>query len=305
MAVLGITGSSGFIGKEFVKLAGLSHDLRCFSRSGAIEHRLDLTSKIDPEVLAGCDAIIHLAAQLPFEGPDEVQARQCWEANALGTLKLIGAMREAGVHRLIHASSANAYAPWCSFPDEDAPLYPSSRVYYLGSKVAQELYADASRSDHFRVSCVRISSVYGDANSALGRIATSLLAKEKVRLLDDGAFGADFIHVEDVAKALLLVEAHEKDGTFNVASGRRTTMVELAHYLASAAGADPQLIEVDPPAPGAFRGYPAINIAKIRQLGFAPTDLEEGLCDLVERLRSDSRDDPVRCSLRNEERVRS
>jgi UDP-glucose 4-epimerase len=289
MALLGVTGARGFIGREFIELARRrGHELRLLSRSGGTGG-FDLRDEaVDPALLEGCDSIIHLAAQLPFDAPDEVQARECWEVNALGTLKLMRAMGAAGVPRLILTTSANAYAPWCPSPNEEAPLYPRSRPYYLGSKIMQEYYARAFGAEEgMRVSCLRLASAYGPGEGSLvGRLAAALLRNEMVRVENGGVFGADFVHVADVAEAILLIEGQEEDGIWNVASGRRSTIFEIAEMLAALAEVDRSRVEIEPVGAGSFDGYPAIDIAKIRSLGFSPARIEEGLRRTMDALRS-------------------
>jgi UDP-glucose 4-epimerase len=286
--MLGVTGASGFIGAELVRLAReLGHEVRSFSRSDAGAEPLDLTAPdLDPALFAGCDTIIHLAARLPSGASHLAEARDCWEVNALGTLRLLEALEAAGVRRLIQATAANAYAPWCEYPDERSPLYPLSRSYYLGSKVIQELYAHSfGASCAVEVTSVRISSPYGSSpRSAVGRIAARLLGGEPVQLQDGGAFGADFILVSDVAHALLLLERLGTDGVWNVATGQRTTMREIAEALAELAGADPSLIRLEDSGSSPFQGFPPIDIAKIRALGFAPTPVKAGLRTVLEEL---------------------
>jgi UDP-glucose 4-epimerase len=288
MAVLGVTGASGFIGAEFIKLArARGHETRLFSRSDPAATPLDLSAaELDAELFRGCDAIIHLAARLPSRARAITEACECWDVNVLGTLKLMEAMRLAGVQRLIHATAANAYAPWCQFPDERSPLYPLSKTFYLGSKVNQELYAHAYGASHrLKVTSLRISSPYGpNSRNAVGRIAAALLRGDPVYLENGGRFGADFILVSDVARALLLVEEIGEDGVWNVGTGERTTMLDIGNSLVRLTEADPSLMRVEAISSPAIRGYPPINIGKIRSRGFEPIGLETGLRAIVDEL---------------------
>lgn len=290
MAVLGVTGATGLIGTRFAELASRSgHELRLFSRAGEAGLTLDLgLDSIDPTPLAGCEAIVHLAARLPSSGSDVAEAQHCFDVNALGTLKLMQAMAEAGVARLIQATAANAYAPWCEFPDEQAPLYPLSRSYYLGSKVLQEVYAHSFGAEHgIAVTSLRISSPYGPSpRSAIGRIAAALLGGKPVTLQNGGSFGADFIFIADVADAFLLLERLGLEGVWNVASGCRSTIRHVATRLVELTGADSSLIKVEASGANQFQGYPAVDAGKIRAKGFMPMDLDAGLGRLVDELRT-------------------
>ena len=152
--------------------------------------------------------MVHLAARIPTHHNDIDEASLCWQANALGTMKLVDAMGSAGVKRLIQTTSANAYAPWVHHPDELAPMFPTSRIFYLTSKIAQEWYANARGVEHgIGITTLRVSSVYGAAShrAPITLIARQMLDGATVRLVARGEFGADFVTDEDVAQALLIV----------------------------------------------------------------------------------------------------
>jgi UDP-glucose 4-epimerase len=243
---------------------------------------------IDPSVLEGCEAVIHLAARIPTHHNDIDEALLCWRANALGTMKLVDAMSSAGVKRLIQTTSANAYAPWVQRPDELAPMFPTSRIFYLASKIAQELYANARGMEHgIGITTLRVSSVYGTAShrAPITLIARQMLDGSTVRLVARGEFGADFVTDEDVAQALFLVLETAAQGPFNVASGTRSTLREIAQRLAELTGTPEERILLANPSKGADRGFPAIDNRKLVTLGFCPTPLDQGLEALINALR--------------------
>jgi UDP-glucose 4-epimerase len=289
MALLGVTGASGLIGTSLVKIAReRGHDVRLFSRGALDAIPLDLGSRVDPLLLEGCDVIIHLAARLPSGGAQVAEAPDFLEVNALGTLRLMEAMCACGIKRMIQASAANAYAPWCSFPNEDAALYPLSKSLYLGSKVVQEIYAQGWGTENgIEVASLRISSPYGSSpRSVVGRMAAALLDRQAIDLEDGGSFGADFVLASDVAEAILLLESSRKKGIWNVGSGMHSTILEIATTLAGLTNADPSLLRIEPKASLEPQGFPAIDIDKIRSEGFAPTPLHAGLRTVVDELRS-------------------
>lgn len=249
---------------------------------------LETPGKIDPSVLEGCRAVIHLAARIPTNHGHIDEASLCWQANVLGTLKLVDAMNSAGVKRLIQTTSANAYAPWVNRPDELAPMFPNSRIYYLTSKIAQELYANSRCAElGIGITTLRISSVYGTAShrAPITLIARQMLDGATVRLASGGEFGADFVTDEDVAQAIFIVMETSALGPFNVGSGTRSTLREIAQRLAELTATPQGRIVFAKPSQETDRGFPAIDNQKLVSLGFCPTPLDQGLEALVKALK--------------------
>ena len=293
-----MSGATGLIGRTFLRRAGRSgYRFRLLSRGPVSADDcmetaiLDLESpgSVDPSVLKGCKAVVHLAARIPTHHDDMDEASLCWQVNAIGTLKLVDAMSKAGVDRLIQTTSANAYAPWTQHPDERAPMFPASRTFYLASKIAQELYATARGLEvGVNVATLRVSSVYGieSHRAPITVIARQMVEGGRVRLTAGGAFGADFVTDEDVAQALLLLLETGASGPFNGSSGTRSTLLDIADQLARLTGTPRERITIEDGDSDADPGFPAIDNGKLMKLGFRPTALELGLQTLVDELRT-------------------
>ena len=301
---IAVTGATGFIGRRFVERAvraGYGVRLLC-RRPEAIAaddvRAFDLaaTEPLDPDLLAGCDAVVHLAAHIPTDHDDPAEAKTCWDVNALGTLRLVDAMRAAGVARLIQLVSANAYAPGQECPDEGAAMFPQTRVFYLASKVAQECYArHGCAAACISLATLRVASVYGSGQTggAVSALAGRLLRGQPVRLERRGGFGADFVHVDDVCAALSIVVEGDAVGAFNVGSGVRTEIAALAAHLCALAGAPAALVVPDgEPAPHGF-GFPALDIGRLSALRYRPTPLDDGLRETLNWMSSALRPAPV------------
>ncbi|MCB4859941.1 NAD(P)-dependent oxidoreductase [Sphingobium sp. PNB] len=282
--LLALTGGSGFVGRAFLPAARRAGwRVRHLGRRPPPEADpadewafLDLMA-VEGVDFSGCTALVHLAAHIPSDHGDPAEAERCWRINALGTLKLADGAIRAGVRRIMQASSANAYAPAPQPPDEHAPLFPGSRGYYLGSKVAQEIYAaERCRGEDVLLQTLRLASVYGPGqrSGALAAMAGAAASGGPIRVHGGGGFGADLVHVDDVVRAMLLLLGNEEAGPFNVGSGVRTTMAELAQLLSRQTGA-PVVHE----AGGREQdwGFPALDIDRLRALGYRPMRLADGL----------------------------
>ena len=288
LPTVAITGGTGFVGQGLCsRLARAGYSLRLLRRP-----EFDLLAPVNPELLAGCAAVIHLAAAMPTNQWDLEEAQRCWQTNALGTLRLVEAMQRAGVRCLIQTTSANAYAPGNSHPAEHWQQFPVLRApYYLSSKMVQEVFAhNAACRYEMKVTTLRLSSVYGrgQATGPVVSFAKALLGGAPVRLSNGGGFGADFVAIGDVGAVVEMMLAKSAAGIsniFNVGSGVRTTMLELAHKLADLIGASPDLIELTDGGEVADEGFASLDISRVMTMGFAPTSLHEGLSELVAWLR--------------------
>jgi dTDP-L-rhamnose 4-epimerase len=135
---------------------------------------------------------------------------------------------------------------------EDAPGAP--RSVYAATKLAQEHLCAAFGSETgVPVTALRYHNVYGPRMpretpyAGVASIFRSAYAAGRApRVFEDGAQRRDFVHVRDVARAnlLALTAATPCPGPFNVASGTPRTVLEMAHALARACDAPPELAPV-------------------------------------------------------------
>src|SRR5262249_39397790 len=214
--------------------------------------RWEATDNADPKLLEGVDVVCHLAAYIPSDMADlSVRtAEHCLDVNTVGTLRLLQACTNARVRRVVNFSSGNAYAPGQDRPTEDCLLYPSLRgTAYLVSKIAQEMLADHWRiCEQLEICTLRPSSVYGpgQVKGMLPRFIGQLRNHESVTLRNNGAYGADFVHVADVALATVEAIHRGCQGAFNVGSGSRTTISEMLAVLSEIIDVDRTQVTIEP-----------------------------------------------------------
>ena len=225
--------------------------------------------------------VYHLAAQVSVPRSMEDPEHDL-QVNVVGTLRVVEAIKAAGVHRLVFTSSGGAiYGDTEKPATETSPLKPLS--YYGGHKLLAEQYVRWSGVDH---AIARPSNVYGPHQPAGGEgavVATFVSAAQHSSTLvvhGDGTQRRDFLHVADLVSALLLLGGHHETGTWNISSGVATSVLDLARLLQQLTGRPLQITHGDR-RPGDINES-CLASDRIRQLGWSPrVSLEVGLRQLV------------------------
>lgn len=227
-------------------------------------------------------AVYHLAAQasVPRSIADPLRDLA---VNVVGTNRVGAAARAAGARRLVNVSSGGAVYGECLRPATERTL-PAPSSYYGIHKFAAEGHA---RLSGVPCAVVRPSNVYGPRQSAglEGAVVAVFLdhARAGGRLVihGDGGQTRDFLHVRDLVDALVrLGAADAPDGTFNVAAGRRTSILELAAAVERATGRTLERTFA-PTRAGDVRSS-TISAARLRRLGWRPAvGLRAGLGELA------------------------
>lgn len=239
------------------------------------------------ELISNADYVFHEAAQVSVVESikDPIFTE---EVNVLGTLNILKALL-AGHGKLIFASSAAVYGDNPNLPlketERPRPLSPYGVTKWAAEeylRVFHELYG-------LPVVSLRYFNVFGPrqtANQYAGVISIFInraLRGEPLVIFGDGKQTRDFIYVKDVVKANLIAAESRKanGGVFNVATGKETTILELAMKIIEITGTTSSIV-FDKPRPGDIR-HSRADISEIRKLGFEPEwSLEEGLKKTVE-----------------------
>jgi UDP-glucose 4-epimerase len=241
-------------------------------------------------VTRGIDVVFHQASLRITQCAEEPRA--ALEVLADGTFNVLEAAVAEGVAKVVAASSASIYGMADTFPTAESHHPYANRTLYGAAKVFNEgLLRSFNEMYGLPYVGLRYFNVYGPRLDTHG-VYTEVLVRwmERIRggmpplILGDGTQSMDFIYVEDVARAnLIAAESEVSDEVFNIASGRETTLNELARILSRVMGS--QL----PPEYGPERRVNAVrrrlaDTTRARDLlGFkACVGLEDGLRRLVE-----------------------
>ena len=245
-------------------------------------------------VVAGADAVVHMAAlRITACAADP---REAFDVMCAGAFNVVEAAREAGVRKVVAASTASVYGMAEQFPTTEEHHPYSNRTWYGASKVMLEGLL-RSYNDMFGLPYVafRYFNVYGPRMDIHGKYTEVLVrwmerleAGEPPLILGDGTQTMDFVYVDDIARANIAALASDvSDEVFNVATGVETSLNELAAALSRVMGVR-RAPEYGParsvnPVP---RRLASTDKAE-RMLGFrASVSLEDGLSRLVEWWRA-------------------
>lgn len=320
-----VTGGAGFIGanlcRELAARPGVTDvvafddlstgsaanlaDVTGAPGSGGANVRLVVGSILDREhledVLAGADAVVHLAARpsVPRSLRDPVASHH---VNATGTIHVLEACRRRGLH-VVAASSSSVYGSVPDLPKhEDLATRPLSP--YGASKLATEAYVLAYHAAFgLPALALRFFNVYGPLQPAghayaavVPAFTDAALRGEPLRVHGDGLQTRDFTYVGTVVRILADAVARRVTcpAPVNLAFGGRVSILELAHLLGEVAGV-PVEIRHEPPRPGDVRDSQAAD-ALLRRLfpGIVPVPLRTGLEHTVDWFRRALDREPAR-----------
>lgn len=240
--------------------------------------------------MEGMDAVIHMAAlRITACAADP---REAMQVMCDGSFNVVDAARQAGVKKIVAASSASIYGLAESFPTREDHHPYNNQTWYGAAKVMLEGLLRSYRSmNGLSYVALRYFNVYGPRMDLHGKY-TEVLIRWMQRIdaglppiiLGDGRQTMDFIYIDDVARANVLALASDvEDDVFNVASGVETSLNDLAASLLKVMGSDMA------PEYGPERSVNPVSrrladTSKAeRLLGFkSQTSLEEGLALLVD-----------------------
>jgi UDP-glucose 4-epimerase len=201
-----------------------------------------------PAILDGMDAVVHLASTtVPETSMEDI--RYDLASNASITINLAEALKGCPVRRVVFASSGGTvYGLPQSVPiPETHPLLPISA--YGVSKVVSEHYLRILlpvASPECRVVVLRLANVYGEgqiATKAQGVVAAffeRIVRNQPLEIWGDGQQQRDFVHVEDVARAIGRALDADVDpfAVFNIGSGRALSLFDLIGEMRAVVGRD-------------------------------------------------------------------
>jgi UDP-glucose 4-epimerase len=250
-----VTGGAGFIGSnladallaqgdEVVIVDDLSRGRREQVPARATLHVADVTSADIATIIADVrpEVVFHQAAQIDVRR-SVAEPLFDTSTNVLGTVNLLEACVNAGVRRVVFASSGGAiYGDTETIPTpETHPAAPAS--HYGAAKLCGEVYGGVyARLRGLEFVALRYANVYGPRQDPHGEagvvaiFAERMLRGEPTTVHGDGLQTRDYVFVDDVVRANLLAARSDATGPFNIGTGLEVDVVTLHRRLADAVG---------------------------------------------------------------------
>jgi UDP-glucose 4-epimerase len=298
-----ITGGAGFIGSnlaevlsrdnEVIIVDDLSTGNEANIRGLEIEFVKGSVTDLDllRKIFKGADYVFHQAAipSVPRSIKDPVKTN---EANVTGTLNVLIAARDCGVKKVIFASSSSAYGDTPELPKRE-DMNPNPLSPYAVTKLVGEYYCNVFNDVYdLKTVALRYFNVYGpkqDPHSDYAAVIPKFIKRiqegKPPIIYGDGNQTRDFTSVDDVVSANILAAERDAKGVYNVATGKRITINELANVIMAIMGWDLDPVHEKPREGDVLHSLGDITKAK-RDFGYEPGDkLEANLKETVKWFR--------------------
>lgn len=308
-----VTGGAGFIGSNLCEFLVKNNQVVCFDNfstgfSENIEPLLSNKNFILCEgdirnyddclkAVKGADIVLQQAAlgSVPRSFHDPVTTNQ---VNVVGFLNVLTASRDAGVKRVVYASSSSVYGDAKELPKLEDNLGNQLSPYAV-SKYANELYASVfSRLYGMEIIGLRYFNVFGRKQSPEGAYAAAIpkfikafLNHESPVIHGDGTQSRDFTYIDNVIQANILAATTTNPAAlnqvYNIAAGNQIDLNQLIDILKKLLSEFDAEIKNVPVKHGEERSgdvkYSLASVDKAKKLlGYDPfTDVEAGLKEAI------------------------
>jgi len=290
-----ITGGCGFVGTNLVARlnADGGHQVRVFDNEslGKREFLADLDVEFvhgdlrDADAIAaaveGMDVVVHLAADTRVI-PSIENPRHNFDANVVGTINLLEAMRATGVKRLVNASTGGAILGEIEPPVHEE-MVPHPLSPYGASKLAVEGYSSAYCASYgFKIVSLRFSNVYGPRSFHKGSVVAlyfrQILKGETLTVFGDGSQTRDYVYVVDLVDGIVRAMSAEMSGVYQLGTGIGTPLNDLIQAIRETVGNHAVDVRYEAFREGEIR-HTWCDVSRARQaFGYDPsTTLQEGL----------------------------
>lgn len=302
-----ITGGLGFIGSNLAERLIKDNEVTIIDdestgEMGNIKHLesdnlnvikgsiidLDLT-----DIFEECDHVFHQAA-LPSVPRSIKDPKGSNEANITGTLNVLIAAKDAGVKKVVCASSSSVYGDTPTLPkSEDMPVNPLSP--YAITKMTGEFYCKVFQELYgLQTVSLRYFNVFGPRqdptsqySAVIPKFVDAILNDKSPVVYGDGEQSRDFSYIKHVVDANILSCESDMTGVYNIACGRRITINQLIDMINEILGKD-----VEPMYSEARSGdikHSLADISKANQFGYEPkSDFKQELEETIRWFRNES-----------------
>jgi len=249
-----VTGGSGFIGSNLVeKLIELGHKVVVLDdlSTGRLSNLKNVKNKIEfykiniskknnltDKYFKKVDWVFHLAGLADIV-PSIENPKKYFDANVVGTLNVLEASKKAKVKKFIYAASASCYGIPKKYPTNENskidPQYPYATTKNIGEQLVlhwNKVYKMSNISLRFFNAYGPKSRTTGAYGAVFGVFLAQKLANKPLTIVGSGNQTRDFIHVDDLVRAIIKAAQSKKVGeVYNVGSGKEITVNRIAKLI--------------------------------------------------------------------------
>lgn len=274
-----VTGSRGFIGSHLVvELKRRKAEVVCIDKE--LGH--DILDRDELYVnMQGVDYVFHMAV-LPYV-PCSISPRECVNVNIVGTLNVAQAAIAAKVKKIVFSSASAVYGDSDMVVDERHPM--NAKTLYGASKLMGELVVrNLCEKNGVDYVILRYMNVYGQGqkNGLIPVILNALKDNAPPTIRGDGLQSFDFVHVNDVVAANVMVAESEISGeAFNIGGENEYTVKQTVEMMLALAHSKIQPIyDYDANVESIRRVGDSVKA--LRMFGYKPKiKFEDGIKELI------------------------
>jgi dihydroflavonol-4-reductase len=270
-----LTGATGFVGAHVAQLAAAQGaELRLLTRASSNRSHLPANAELvtgdlrEPRqfasALAGCDALIHIAADYRLWVPDPAEM---YKANVEGTRELLRLAREAGVPRVVYTSSVATmgFKSDGAIVDENTPVSEANMIgHYKRSKWLAEQAAIQAARDGQDVIILNPTTPIGSMDvkpTPTGRIVVDFLNRNFPAYVDTGL---NLVDVDEIARMHLVALERGTPGERYILGGENLTLKQILDRLAAITGLPSPKMKVPHTVAMAFAFFDESITGKLR-----------------------------------------
>jgi UDP-glucose 4-epimerase len=251
-----VTGAAGFIGGHLVaRLSELGWSVIGIDdeRSGDWSRVMAPCTRLEQDIstmttedlaaaTGGADVCFHLAAEK--YNSSRTTPQRVIDVNISATHRLLEAAEHSGVGKVVFTSSLYAYGSLGPAPMSERDLPAPTTAYGISKLAGEHLLRVAASSNSLHWNVARLFFVYGPGQYAEGGYKSvivanfeRLLRQERPIIYGDGKQALDYVYVDDVVDALLMLAQPEKNGLVcNIGTGRAVSVGELTEIMLTISG---------------------------------------------------------------------
>ena len=300
-----VTGGAGFIGSNLVEeLLDRGHEVKVLDNfsTGRRENLLSWNGDVEliegelrsyervSNAVRGCELVFHQGAlpSVPRSVQDPITSN---EVNVNGTLNVLLASRDAGVRRVVFASSSSIYGDLPGLPRVESMAVGPAAPYAVSKLAAEQYCSVANKVYGLETVALRYFNVFGrrqDPNShysaVIPKFITAMLNGKQPTIFGDGEQLRDFTHISNVVSANLAAADVEAAAghVFNIGAGHPRSLNELVATLNRLLGTEIEPVYAERRPGDVRQSWADVSLARAVMDYEAKVGFEEGLGITIE-----------------------